>query len=213
MIKTIYSENRIFMLLFVVWAVLLTFLLLAFGNDQVFLWVNGHYNSFLNVFFEYITYLGDGVTYVILAGLVFWRKGWRLGLVVLLTYAITGLSAQVLKRFIFSHCDRPLQHFSDIGINIHTVPGVTTHLHNSFPSGHTVSAFSMAMLLCLLHPRSKHQWFILLAILVAYSRMYLGQHFPVDVLAGSIWGTVMTLIFWYAVPQNFKTSNQLQKIA
>jgi undecaprenyl-diphosphatase len=61
---------------------------------------------------------------------------------------------------------------------------------SSFPSGHTLEAFAMAAALSLLYPRKKiiipvYAW----AILVAYSRMALGVHYPSDVLAGIVIGT------------------------
>ena len=61
---------------------------------------------------------------------------------------------------------------------------------SSFPSGHTLEAFAIAAALSLLFSRKKivipvYIW----AILVAYSRMALGVHYPSDVLAGIIIGT------------------------
>ena len=61
---------------------------------------------------------------------------------------------------------------------------------SSFPSGHTMEAFAMALTLSLLFTKKKivipvYSW----AMLVAYSRMALGVHYPSDVLAGVIIGT------------------------
>jgi membrane-associated phospholipid phosphatase len=60
----------------------------------------------------------------------------------------------------------------------------------SFPSGHTTMAFSTAAALSLAYPK----WYVILpsyawAFTVGYSRMYLGVHYPTDVLAGAIIGT------------------------
>ena len=72
---------------------------------------------------------------------------------------------------------------------------------SSFPSGHTLEAFAMAAAMSLLFSRKKtvipvYVW----AILVAYSRMALGVHYPSDVLAGMLIGT---LIGW-VVPWGFR---------
>lgn len=61
----------------------------------------------------------------------------------------------------------------------------------SFPSGHTTDAFALAIVLLLIKPR----WYVWIpafiwAILTAWSRIHLGVHYPSDVLAGAIIGTV-----------------------
>lgn len=62
-------------------------------------------------------------------------------------------------------------------------------LDHSFPSGHTTSATSMAVVLSAANP-GLAPGFALLALLVAFSRMYLGHHYPSDVLAGAVLGTL-----------------------
>lgn len=61
---------------------------------------------------------------------------------------------------------------------------------NSFPSGHTSEAFSMATAVSIAYPR----WYVIApafayASLTGYSRLYLGVHYPSDVLAGAIVGS------------------------
>ncbi|MFZ4548352.1 MAG: phosphatase PAP2 family protein [Bacteroidales bacterium] len=77
----------------------------------------------------------------------------------------------------------------------------------SFPSGHTADAFAFAVGLSLIYPK----WYIFIpsllwATLIGYSRMVLGVHFPSDVLAGAIIGTVCTLICFWLGKRNIKVT-------
>lgn len=85
-----------------------------------------------------------------------------------------------------------------------TYPGIeklSSGGDSSFPSGHTLEAFAVAAAISLLFSRKKfiipvYTW----SIMVAYSRMALGVHYPSDVVAGILIGT---LIGWF-VPWIFK---------
>lgn len=63
----------------------------------------------------------------------------------------------------------------------------------SFPSGHSTAGFSLAVSYALVFPLLALP-LVTLACLVGISRMYLGQHYPTDVLAGGVLGTVTALI-------------------
>lgn len=60
----------------------------------------------------------------------------------------------------------------------------------SFPSGHATVAFALATVLSAKEPRWKW-WFYLLAAAIATSRVYLGVHFPADVIAGGVLGLII----------------------
>ena len=71
-------------------------------------------------------------------------------------------------------------------------------MHDSFPSGHTVTAFSLAVLFSYWSKnKALGPLFLLIAILVGYSRMYLSEHFFEDVTAGSVIGFVITIAWFY----------------
>ena len=69
----------------------------------------------------------------------------------------------------------------------------------SFPSSHATLAFALAVVLSYKEPKRK-KLFYSLAILIAFSRIYLGYHFPGDVLAGAALGTVIGygVVTWYS---------------
>lgn len=75
-----------------------------------------------------------------------------------------------------------------------TFKAVVTPSNESFPSGHTAEAFSMASSMSLAYPK----WYVILptfswAALTGYARMYLGVHYPTDVAAGA---TISSGVSW-----------------
>src|SRR5581483_4310845 len=84
---------------------------------------------------------------------------------------------------------RPAEVFGQLHQSLYFVPGVEENHWNSFPSGHSAIAFCMfsALTLFVEKPVLKFLFFTI-AFLVAYSRMYLSEHFLVDVYVGSFVG-------------------------
>jgi undecaprenyl-diphosphatase len=83
----------------------------------------------------------------------------------------------------------------------------------SFPSGHTTDAFVLATALSCAYPK----WYVIVpaylwALAVGYSRMYLGVHYPSDVLAGVVIGTIIA-IFCFMAKKRIKKKNEKQRIA
>jgi undecaprenyl-diphosphatase len=63
----------------------------------------------------------------------------------------------------------------------------------SFPSGHATSTFGAAVAVSRMWPQTRVLWWTL-AVLVGYSRIYLGHHYPLDVLGGALLG--IAVAFW-----------------
>jgi undecaprenyl-diphosphatase len=72
-------------------------------------------------------------------------------------------------------------------------PLMTTQLDLSFPSGHAATSFAGATLLALLVPRLTVP-FLALAAAIAWSRVYVGVHYPFDVAAGAVLGAGVALV-------------------
>jgi membrane-associated phospholipid phosphatase len=139
--------------------------------------------------FTWLTHAGDGLLAIALVLLFFFTQKKPLAFVLLAAYAGSGLVAQLLKELVAA--PRPLAYFEGLGQQLQAVEGVELlRSANSFPSGHTATAFAVATALVLLHPWWNRRWWLaaLLAVLVGFSRIHLGQHFLADVWVGSMLG-------------------------
>ena len=170
--------------------------LFAYGKTNSFILVNGNYNKELDQFFRYVTVLGDGLIYVplVVYCILFNRK---FLLPVIFAIIICTFLTHFLKRVVFPNDMRPVS-LEIERVIIHKVQGVPMNRRHSFPSGHTSTAFTLALLL--VHTMRKPVWsFVLplIALMVGYSRVYLAQHFVSDVLAGMGIGLfTATLSLW-----------------
>jgi undecaprenyl-diphosphatase len=78
----------------------------------------------------------------------------------------------------------------------------------SFPSGHAVIAWTMATILSRYEPRWS-RWFAILAAVISLSRIYLGKHYPFDVVAGTLIGwSLGTIIIGILRPATPKPSSR-----
>ena len=193
----LYDNNKVLLISFtLIWLCLLMFDLM-YPKIQTHLMLNGYHTSALDTFFKYVTKLGEGFpVYLGLILLVFSR---RKGLLILLGQALTFVITQVLK-FAFAH-PRPATYFKEMGVDLPaTVDDVKLRTAcNSFPSGHTSAAFSFFVCLALMTPRKWAPLWVVSAWIVAYSRIYLSQHFLEDILLGSIIGVVSSCIVYLAI--------------
>ncbi len=173
------------------------YLLLSQGKSKSFLILNAFHTGWLDQFIIYFTELGNGFTIVLLSLFFFfvWKKK-KLGLTFLLAYAFTGLLVQLIKPL--AESPRPLVFFAPDWLPFF-IKGVIHAGNSSFPSGHTASAFAAAAVLALYCRSSLLEvLFLILAVAVGFSRIYLSQHFLIDVLAGSFIGVAggVLCVYW-----------------
>ncbi|CAN5529748.1 phosphatase PAP2 family protein [soil metagenome] len=117
----------------------------------------------------------------------------------LLSILVSGLVvAQILKRLIPR--DRPS--------NLNFAKPSEDFYANSFPSGHTTTAFAVATMMILLTYRSRRWWHgpvaWLWALGVGVSRVYRGVHWPSDVFTGALAGVMASCLLWLAMPAKWK---------
>ncbi len=154
-------------------------------------WIALHRAGWLNPLFEAVTWAGTfGGVFLAIALLLSLRRGRHaLAPLVLVAIAVADGSAWLLKRL--SGRVRPPLQLPDI----HTLVPLPTS--GSFPSGHAATAFAAATVLALALRRGRATAALfVLAGAVAYSRLYVGVHFPLDVLAGAALGVVTGAATW-----------------
>lgn len=188
---SLLRQNHVFFLsyLFLLAACLVT--VGIFTETDLFLGINAAASPALDGFFLAWTWLGNGLTMMLAAVALLFVK-FRYAVLTLLAYGYTSVFAQVLKRVF--NAPRPVQYY--LGQEqIRIPPGLDAHHWYSFPSGHAVTAFALAAVLAYLLPPSyrKYSWVLVAAAAVtAFSRVYLAQHFVLDIVAGSVLGVFLT---------------------
>ena len=187
---------------------LLGILFLAiFQNSNFSIIVNASHNNFLDQFFKYITFLGDG-RFVFLIALIYLFANKKYGTSILISLIINTILIQVLKRVVFSNRLRPSFYFKNLieDGSWNMIDGVELYEKFSFPSGHTASIFCLCMSICIfMKKKYLPLLLVLLAYIVGFSRIYLSQHFLTDVLAGALIGSLIPILtFKYVEPLLFK---------
>ena len=182
------------------WGAFISFLAALFWlwlmpKAEIFMQLNQQHSWIGDLFFKYYTYLGDGLFTILLALVLFAFGQRKLPALLILTFLFSGLLVQVIKSI--EQRPRPGLYFEKTAF-VHSVDGVLHKGKNSFPSGHTTTAFATASLLALATQQKRLQLLYLFAALLAgYSRIYLGQHFLDDVVAGMCLGTLSAILLAY----------------
>jgi membrane-associated phospholipid phosphatase len=170
--------------------------LLFFPKGNLVVFLDRNHNASLDLIFPYVTNIGDGVSIgIIILLLLFCRNRWFLG--ALFGIAILVLCIQLGKNFFFDAWPRPREYFKDTYV-FREIKNLKVHKIDSMPSGHTAASFFIFSFLAFISEKRAYGYVtVFLASLVGFSRMYLGQHFPEDVLVGSILGISCSLAAYY----------------
>ena len=178
--------------------------LLCVPKADLHLWLCDFHTHARDIFLRYYTQVAEWFPYVVCVALLLFSRIGN-GVFASSCMIVSALTTQLFKHII--NAPRPLKWFEIYmpDVQLPLVEGVNTHSWYSFPSGHTTSFFALAFVLCILATRSsslsrssKISLQLLLFVLAAlggYSRIYLSQHFALDVLAGIVVGLGITVLF------------------
>jgi membrane-associated phospholipid phosphatase len=184
---------------------------IAYTKEDIYFFINQLHFHIGDIIFPYLTELGNVTTVAVLC-LLLTFVSYKSSLLLLTSQIVTVLVNVPLKDLFGA--PRPKLYFEGSVLPIYYVPNVEVlSNHFSFPSGHTVCAFTSAMVLTYIAPRRRYGYLYLIgALLVAYSRMYMSQHFFEDVTAGSFVAVSATFLWlWWFGGRGFLQKDWWQR--
>jgi membrane-associated phospholipid phosphatase len=197
-VKTVLKNNLYFILPYCIFLLAGGVHLLLYSRSESHLFFNSLHHSFSDAVSPYITWLGDGLVSVIITVLLLWVS-FRYAMLSGISFLIAALIVQLSRRTVFQGWPRPVKFFEGTH-DLHLVPDVTVHSYNTFPSGHTATAFALYFCLSLMVKNNVLKLlFFILALLAACSRVYLSQHFFADVYFSSLIGMFSALAAYFIV--------------
>lgn len=188
----------------------ISFFLLNYDKVKIHVYMNQVVgNKLIDNFFYYITYLGDGAIAPLILLLVFFYNV-RLGICATISFLTAALITNSIKYFVYDDIMRPwfvFQYYVDT-VKMNYVDTKDLHIHNSLPSGHATQVFAIFMCLALFAKNRLNKFlFLAIALVGAFSRVYLSQHWLVDITVGSLIGTITAFILFYFTD----SKNKLEK--
>ena len=206
----VLRDNYTFIIPFMLSISLMTVLLATIGNDLLFLDINSYHSNFADFFFLNFTNLGDGTIAFILVVVLLWIS-FREALTFLSITILITILVTILKNVFFPEFNRPVAYFETTDV-VRLVAGYDPPMLCTFPSGHAATAFSVYLYLSILSKNQIAKFLLfVIAFLVAYSRIYLSAHFPVDVVVGAAIAVSVTIMCYYFSRKikNFKLDKKL----
>lgn len=161
---------------------------------SILLWIQDNLRGPLDSFWVFVTSLADkGWFWILLAViLLFFKKTRAVGVTALLALILNHVLTNMILKDLFGR-PRPYT------VNEELVTLIKHLSSYSFPSGHTSSSFAAAFALFFMVPKKYGIPALVLAAMIGFSRMYVGVHYPTDVLGGITVGFLSAVVAYYLV--------------
>ena len=159
-------------------------------DGQILLWIQDYLRTpWLDAIMTRITVLGDhGILWILVTlALLIYPKTRRVGLICFISLALSVIFCNGLLKNLVDR-PRPYTQIPDLKLLVKEADDA------SFPSGHSSSSFCVAIVCLKRLPKKFGIPAIIMAALIALSRLYVGIHYPTDVIVGTILGIVLGLI-------------------
>jgi len=192
-------------------ALILAVALLIVPKAELHLALCQPHTPFLDTIISFFTNLVDWLPYLIVVLLLFYRAGWSTFLASNLL--LSTLIVQPIKHIV--HAPRPITWFADNmpDVTLPLVEGVRMNHWLSFPSGHTATFFALFFCVSIILSAENVKGKYILSFLCflcasfgAYTRIYLSQHFALDIFAGILIAVCSTLILYFFLVKNTKNT-------
>lgn len=184
---------RFYLLTYLIFWAVCALLVGIWGYEGSFLLVNPWHHRLLDQIMPHLTHLGHGMLVGSLF-LIFGRKTRPEVLIALvLSMIVIAVVMGIGKMILFEDWFRPARVFGEA--DIHFI-SLASEKNQSFPSGHSAVAAAVFLFVSFrLSEKSPKNgiWLAFISIIACYSRVYIGVHFPADILVGSLLGIIISI--------------------